>query len=198
MWRKAERFLLKDKYIGPLIKKWGHCSISPRKKSDYFSGLVGEIISQQLSGASAFAIRGRFEKKVNGKITPKNILKLSEQDLRDCGMAWSKARYVRDLAEKVKERVVEIDKLDKLSDEEVMKELVAVKGIGRWTAKMFLMFSLARPDVFPVDDLGIRKGFAGVVGKKLEEENLSKFAEKHWKPYRTVASWYIWKLLDNR
>ena len=102
MWWEAEKFLQKDKYVGPLVKKWGHCDISPREKGDYFSGLVREIISQQLSGASASAIRGRFEKKVKGKIIPENILKLSEQDLRDCGMAWSKARYVRDLAEKVK------------------------------------------------------------------------------------------------
>lgn len=198
MWRKAESFLLKDKYIGPLIKRWGHCDISPRKKSDYFSGLVREIISQQLSGASASAIRGRFEKKVKGKITPKNILKLSERNLRDCGMAWSKARYVRDLAEKVKTGVVEIDRLDKLPDEKVVEELVAVKGIGPWTAEMFLMFSLGRPDVFPVDDLGIRKGFQKVVGRKMEGEKLAKYAEKHWKPYRTVASWYLWRSLENR
>lgn len=198
MWRKAEKFLLKDKYISPLIKKWGHCDISPRKKSDYFSGLVREIISQQLSGASASAIRKRFEAKVGGKITPENILKLSEQKLRDCGMAWSKARYVRDLAEKVKSGVVEIHRLDKLPDEEAKQELIAVKGIGPWTAEMFLMFSLGRPDIFPVDDLGIRKGFQKVVGRKLEGEKLARFAEKHWKPYRTVASWYLWQSLDNR
>jgi DNA-3-methyladenine glycosylase II len=198
MWRKAERFLLKDKFLSPLVKKWGHCDISPRKESDYFSGLVREIISQQLSGVSASAIRTRFEKKVKGKITPKNILKLSEQNLRDCGMAWSKARYVRDLAQKVKDGVVKIGKLDKLPDGEVMRELIQVKGIGRWTAEMFLMFSLARPDIFPVDDLGIRKGFQKVVGRKLEGEKLARFAEKHWKPFRTVASWYLWQNLDNR
>lgn len=198
MWHKAERFLLKDRYIGPLIKKWGHCEISPRNKCDYFSGLVREIISQQLSGASASAIRGRFEKKVKGKITPGNILKLNEQNLRDCGMAWSKARYVRDLAEKVKNGAVGIDRLDKLPDKKVVKELMAVKGIGPWTAEMFLMFSLGRVDVFPVDDLGIRKSFQKVVGRKLEGEKLAKFAEKHWKPYRTVASWYLWRSLENR
>ena len=186
-WREAEEFLLKDKYIGPLIKKWGHCDITPRKKSDYFSSLVREIIRQQLSGASAFAIRERFEKKVKDKITPENVLKLSEQELRDCGMAWSKARYVRNLAQKVKENIVEIDKLDKLSDKEVIRELVLVKGIGRWTAEMFLMFSLARPDIFPVDDLGIRKAMA-----RLRLKNSDR-----WKPYRTAASWYLWRGLEN-
>jgi len=198
MWRDAERFLLKDKYIGPLVKKWGHCDISPRKKRDYFSGLVREIISQQLSGASASAIRGRFEKKVKGKITPKNILKLNEQNLRDCGMAWSKARYVRDLAEKVKSGVVEIDRLDKLPDEKVVEELVAVKGIGPWTADMFLMFSLGRPDIFPTEDLGIQKGFEKVTGKKFDKSKSAIFAEKHWKPYRTAASWYLWGSLENK
>lgn len=188
MWKEAEEFLKKDKYVGPLVKKWGHCDISPRKKSNYFSGLVREIISQQLSGASASAIRGRFKKKVKGKIVPENILKLSEQDLRDCGMAWSKARYVRDLATRTMDNELRIMDLDKLPDEEVIEELTAVKGIGRWTAEMFLMFSLARPDIFPADDLGIKKAMA-----KLRLKNSSR-----WKPYRTVASWYLWRSLENR
>lgn len=196
MWRKAEKVLLKDKYIRSLVKKWGHCDISPRKKSDYFSGLVREIISQQLSGASASAIHGRFEKKVHSEITPKNILKLSEQTLRDCGMAWSKARYVRDLAQKVEDGLVELDKLDKLPDQIIIDKLTQVKGIGQWTAEMFLMFSLGRPDIFPIDDLGIKKGFARVVGKKLEGKKLAKFSLR-WKPYRTVASWYLWKNLES-
>ena len=196
MWREAEKFLLEDKYIGPLIKKWGHCNISPRKKCDYFSGLVREIISQQLSGASASAIRGRFEKKVHGEIAPKNILKLSEQTLRDCGMAWSKARYVRDLAQKVEDGLVELDKLNKLPDQTVIEKLTQVKGIGKWTAEMFLMFSLGRADVFPIDDLGIKKGFVRVVGKKLEGEKLAKFSTR-WGPYRTIASWYLWQSLES-
>jgi len=196
MWRKAEKFLLKDKYIGPLVKKWGHCDISPRKKCDYFSGLVREIISQQLSGASASAIRGRFEKKVHGKITPGNILKQSEQTLRNCGMAWSKARYIRDLALKVKDGSVRIDRLNGLFDDEVIEELIKVKGIGNWTAEMFLMFSLGRPDIFPMEDLGIKKGFEKVTDKKWDKVKASKFAEKNWKPWRTVASWYLWQSLE--
>lgn len=196
MWDDAEEFLSKDRYIGPLIKKYGHCQIRPRQKSKYFSGLVREIISQQLSGASASAIRGRFEKKLKNRVTPENILKLSEQDLRNCGMAWSKARYIKDLAQKVKVGLVEIDRLDGSSDEKVVKELVKVKGIGSWTAEMFLMFSLGRPDVFPVDDLGIRKGTGNLVGRKMGRERMLKFAQR-WKPYRTVASWYTWRSLEN-
>ena len=91
-----------------------------------------------------------------------------------------------------------IQLLDKLPDEEVIAELVAVKGIGRWTAEMFLMFSLGRHDIFPVDDLGIRKGFEKVTGRKFDKEKSAKFALKQWSPYRTVASWYLWRSLENK
>jgi DNA-3-methyladenine glycosylase II len=88
--------------------------------------------------------------------------------------------------------------LDKLTDEKVITELVKVKGIGRWTAEMFLMFSLARPDIFPVDDLGIKKGFEKVTGKKFDKEKSAKFALKTWSPYRTATCWYLWKSLENK
>ena len=196
MWKEAEEFLLKDKYIGPLIEKHGHCKIKPRDHVDYFQGLVGEIIGQQLSGRVADIIYERLKKKIKGRLTPGKILSLSDDELRNCGMAWAKVKSIKDLAQRVKDKKLHIRKLNDLSDEEVMRELVAVKGIGRWTAEMFLMFSLGRPDIFPDDDLGIRKGFEKVVGKKLEGEKLAKFALR-WKPYRTVASWYIWGGLED-
>jgi DNA-3-methyladenine glycosylase II len=196
MWEKAEKHLSKDKYIGPLVKKYGHCKIKPRIHTDYFQGLVGEIIGQQLSGRVADVIYDRLKKKVKGRLTPRKILVLSDQELRNCGMAWAKVRSIKDLAQRVKEKKLYIRKLNVLPDDEVMRELIAVKGIGRWTAEMFLMFSLGRADVFPDDDLGIKKGFVKVVGKKLEGEKMVKFAER-WKPYRTVASWYIWRILEN-
>jgi DNA-3-methyladenine glycosylase II len=111
-------------------------------------------------------------------------------------MAWAKVRSIKDLAQRIKEKKLHIRKLNRLPDDEVMRELVAVKGIGRWTGEMFLMFSLGRADVFPEDDLGIRKGFEKVVGKKLEAEKMAKFARR-WKPHRTVASWYLWRSLEN-
>jgi DNA-3-methyladenine glycosylase II len=196
MWGKAEKYLSKDKYIKPLIKKYGHCEIKPRVHSDYFQGLVGVIIGQQLSGRVADIIFDRLKKKVKGKLAPNKILEISDQGLRDCGMTWAKARLIKDLARKVKENILQISKLNVLSDGEVMRELIAVKGVGRWTAEMFLMFSLGREDVFPDDDLGIGKGFAKVVGKKLKGEKLVKFANR-WKPYRTVASWYLWRSLES-
>ena len=198
MWQEAEKFLLKDKYIAPLIKKWGSCTVKPIKKSLYFEDLIDAITSQQLSGKAAKTIFNRIKDLVGGEMTPENILSKTDQELRDCGLSWAKVSYVKDLASRVKSGELEINKLDKLSDEEVIKELVAVKGIGRWTAEMFLMFSLGRADTFPVDDLGIKKGFEKVTGKKWDKVKSAKFAEKNWKPYRTIASWYLWRSLENR
>lgn len=198
MWNDAECFLLKDKFIAPLVKKWGHCTISPKHHTDYFQGLIGDIIGQQLSGRVADVIEGRLKAKLKGRVTPDKILKAPDQTLRDCGMAWSKVRAIKDLAEKTKSGELKVKSLNKLSDEEVRKELVAVKGIGPWTADMFLMFKLGRPDIFPVEDLGIKNGFEKVTGKKFDKVKSVKFAEKYWKPYRTVASWYLWRSLENR
>lgn len=187
MWSEAEEFLSRDKYIAPLIEKWGHCAIKPIKKSLYFEDLVDAICSQQLSGKAAKTIFGRV-KTFLVKITPENILLADTEDLRKCGLSYAKCKYVKDLALKTKNEELKVKNLDKLSDEEIIKELTAVKGIGRWTAEMFLMFSLARPDIFPVDDLGINKAM-----KKLKLKNSDR-----WKPYRTVASWYLWRSLENR
>ena len=198
MWQEAEEFLLKDKYIGSLVKTWGHCSIKFRAEKDYFGHIAGNIIGQQLSGKVANVIEARFVKAIGGKVTPEAILNTPDQNLRGCGMSWGKVSYVRDLALKTKNGDVQTKRLASLTDEEVIKELITVKGIGRWTAEMFLMFSLARPDVFPVDDLGIKKGFEKVTGKTWDKVQSAKFAEKQWKPYRSIASWYLWRSLENR
>lgn len=197
MWNKAERVLSKDKYIGPLIKKWGHCTINPKIHIDYFEGLVGDIIGQQLSGKVADVIYDRLKLKIDGRLTPDKILNLSDKNLRDCGMSFAKVYAIKDLALKVKNKNLHIRKLNDLSDEIVEKELIDVKGIGPWTAHMFLIFTLGRPDIFPTNDLGIKKGFEKVTRKKWDKVKSIKFAEKNWKPYRTVASWYLWRSLDN-
>jgi DNA-3-methyladenine glycosylase II len=198
MWKDAEEFLLKDKYIAPLVNKWGSCTIKKSPKSKYFIDLLEAITNQQLSGKAASTIFGRVKDLCKGGITPEAILKLSEAKLRNAGLSFAKIKYVKDLADKVKRQEVKVESMENLSDEEVIMELVKVKGIGRWTAEMFLMFSLGRPDVFPVDDLGIKKGFEKVTGKTFDREKSAKFAEKHWKPWRTVASWYLWRSLENR
>lgn len=198
MWQKAEKFLLKDKYIASLVKKWGHCTIKKSPKSKYFIDLLEAITNQQLSGKAASTIFGRARDLCKGDISPEAILKLSEAKLRGAGLSYAKIKYIKDLADKVKSGELKVGSLDKLPDEEVKRELVAVKGIGPWTADMFLMFSLGRPDIFPVEDLGIKKGFEKVTDKKFDKEKSAKFAEKHWKPYRTVASWYLWRSLENQ
>lgn len=197
MWEEAEKFLLKDKYIGPLVKKWGHCGIRFRSHRDYFEHICASIIGQQLSNRVADIIEARFRDAVGGKVTPESVLKTPDQKLRDCGMSWGKVSFIKDLAKKTESGELKTKKLAKLSDEEIIKELVAVKGIGRWTAEMFLMFSLARPDIFPVDDLGIKNAFERVTGSRFDKLKSAKFAEKHWAPYRTVASWYLWRVLEN-
>lgn len=196
MWKDAEKYLLKDKYIGPLIRKYGPCKIKLSQKKDYFFDLVDAIISQQLSGKAATTIFNRVKEGLGGEVSPANLLKTKDEKFRSWGLSRQKTSYLKDLAQKVNGGDVKISKLDKLSDEEVAQELIAVKGIGRWTAEMFLMFTLARSDVFPVDDLGIGKGIEKLLGKPSKGEKMAKFAER-WKPYRTVASWYLWKILDN-
>lgn len=198
MWKEAEKFLKKDKYIGPLIQIWGSCQIKPKIQKDYFARICGNIIGQQLSGRVADIIEERFVELLNKKVTPENVLKIKEQALRDCGMSWGKVSFLKDLAEKTKSGILKTKNLSKVPDEEVINELVDVKGIGRWTAEMFLIFTLARPDIFPVDDLGIKKGFEKVTKRKWNKVGSAQFAEKHWKPYRSVASWYLWRSLDNR
>lgn len=187
MWSEAENRLSKDRHIGPLIEKWGHCTIKPIRKSLYFEDMVDAMCSQQLSGKAAKTIFERVKKQLV-KITPKNVLATDEKDLRDCGLSWQKVSYIKDLATKVVDGDLNLLILNKLSDEEVINKLIQVKGIGRWTAEMFLMFSLARPDIFPKDDLGIQKAMKNL---KIKNPN-------NWKPYKTVASWYLWRSLENR
>ena len=195
----AEKQLSKDKRLKKLIQKYGPCKIRKRRRVDYFEDLVASIVEQQLSGKAAKTIFSRVKTLLvkSGKtITPEAVLKAKDDKLRECGMSWSKVSYIKDLAKKVKKREVDINNLNKLSDEEIIDELTKVKGIGRWTAEMFLMFTLARPDVFPLDDLGIQKGMKKLFNKILSKSEMSKIAE-NWKPFRTTASWYIWRVLDN-
>ena len=196
MWKEAVEFLSKYKLIKPLIKKYGSCKISPLKTSQYFVDLVESIISQQLSGKAAKTIFGRVKNGV-GEITPENILKVSDDDFRSFGLSRQKLSYIKDLSQKVNAKTIKIKQLNKLSDEEVIRELVLVKGIGVWTAQMFLMFTLGRADIFPSGDLGIKNGMTKLLKKELNAQEMDKFA-KRWKPFRTVASWYIWANLDNR
>lgn len=197
MWEEAEQFLAKDKYIGLLVKKHGPCKIKLSRKKDFFNDLVYAIVGQQLSGKSAESIFERLKRNLGGKVECEKIARTRKSTLRKCGLSNAKAEYVKDLAGKVKNGEVEIYKMNALSNEKIIEELTKIKGIGKWTAEMFLMFSLGRQDVFPVDDLGIKKGIKKFIKKQLISQELENFALR-WKPYRTAASWYIWQSLENK
>lgn len=196
MLEDVKKFLSKDKYMDPLMKKFGPIEIKPRGKADYFEHLLSSITNQQLSGKAADTIFGRVKERV-GVITPKNILAVKDGDLRACGLSWAKVSYVKDLSKRVKNFKLKVKNLDQLPDDEVMKELIEVKGIGRWTAEMFLMFTLARPDIFPADDLGIKNGLKKLTGREMKPKEIAEFAQR-WKPYRTYAARYVWESLDNK
>ena len=166
--------------------------IVPQKSSEYFNSLCREIVAQQLGSGAVHAIVGRFNNLFpQKKPKPSYIVAIQEEELRKCGMSWAKARYIKDLAQKVITREVVLSKLSSLSDEEVIIELTKIKGIGPWTAEMFLMFSLGREDVFSFGDLGLKNAMKKLYGQKKQEPIVAR-----WSPYRSWASRILWKLVD--
>jgi DNA-3-methyladenine glycosylase II len=179
--------------LGAVIQKTGPCTLKPR--GGCFVSLCRAIISQQISGVVAAAIMKRFKKLFPGaRPNPKQLQKLSDEQLRSAGLSRQKMSYLRDLASHFVEGKVPVRRFKKMSDEEIIQSLIPIKGIGRWTAEMFLIFVLNRPDLLPVDDLGVRKGFQKVYGLKSEPkaEKMIQIAEK-WRPWRTIGSWYMWR-----
>ena len=167
-------------------------------RDDYFFALCQEIIGQQLAGKAAHAIFQRFQKLFpNGKITSTRVMKLSEEQIRNIGTSWSKARYIKNLAQTVTDGTVNLDNIASYDDEGVIAELTKVKGIGPWTAEMFLMFTLGREDVFSYGDLGLKKAIKKLYGFKKDPtvKQMEKIVNK-WKPYRTYAARILWKSLD--
>ena len=171
----------------------------PRGHGDYFVHLCYEIIAQQLSGKAASTIIGRFEELFpKKKITAERVSKMPDKKLRGVGMSWSKASFLKDLADKTLKKEIAYSKLHGMADEEVMKELTQVKGIGPWTAEMFLMFALGREDVFSHADLGLRNGMKRVY--RLRSVPDTKKADRitaKWKPYRSYGSFALWHSVDN-
>jgi DNA-3-methyladenine glycosylase II len=161
-----------------------------------FSTVVRSIVYQQVSGKAAATIYARLEQAVR-RVTPKAILALSEEDLRACGLSGQKRSYIRDLAEKTHAGELKFPRLVRMSDEEVIQALTAVKGIGVWTAQMFLMFALQRPDVLPTGDLGIQNAMkrAYALDAAPKPDEMMRIAQP-WRPYASVASWYLWRSLD--
>lgn len=163
-----------------------------------FRSLCKTIVGQQLAGKAAEAIYKRFEALFENRVVPEQILKVEDQLIRNAGLSWAKVRSVKDLAGKVKNKELILENLENLGDEELILELSKVKGIGRWTAEMFLMFRLGREDVFSWGDLGLKNGLKKFMNKpEATLEEMDKIVNK-WKPFRTYGSVAMWHLLDNR
>ncbi|HEY8110982.1 MAG TPA: DNA-3-methyladenine glycosylase [Candidatus Nitrosotenuis sp.] len=195
MSEKAVKFLKKDPKLAKIICQVGEYKISLVKNP--YRSLIDAIITQQLSGAAADSISRKFQKLYQRYPKPIDVINTSDSKLRSAGLSKMKVTYIRDLSEKIQSKELRIGSLKDKSDEEAISHLTQVKGIGRWTAEMFLIFSLGRPDVLPVGDLGLKKGIQRLYSMPdlPEKEKIEEIAEK-WRPYRTVATWYIWKSLN--
>jgi DNA-3-methyladenine glycosylase II len=187
----------RDPILGAAIKRIGPCGMAARQRSDHLTALVGAIVSQQLSTKAAATIFGRVVALVpDGELlSPAGITALSAA-LRGAGLSGQKVGYLRDLCARILDGRLRLDELEALPDETVVERLVAVKGFGRWTAEMFLMFRLHRPDVLPVGDLGIVNAVQKLyrLRKTPAPKRLLKIGEA-WRPYRSVACWYLWQTL---
>ena len=171
-------------------------TLSPTKR--YFRDLCESIVCQQLSGRAAASIWKKFRSIVGEKkITPQYITTLDESFLRTTGISWSKTRYTKNVAKAFLDGTVTPKEFVSMENEEIITQLVRIKGVGRWTAEMFLMFSLGREDVFSAGDLGLKKAVQRLLHmKKLPAERTMKYASKKWSPYRTYAAMILWKSLE--
>jgi DNA-3-methyladenine glycosylase II len=196
---RARRLLIRrDPVLGAAIKRIGPCALASHQRNDHLSALAGAIVSQQLSTKAAATIFGRFlalfpDGEIPGAAA---IAAIDDGALRGVGLSGQKVGYVRDLCGRIADGRLRLDELDALPDDDVIERLTSVKGFGRWTAEMFLMFRLHRPDVLPADDLGIVKAVQKLYGlrKTPDAKRILRIGEA-WRPYRSVASWYLWQSL---
>ena len=184
-----------DPKLGAVIDAAGPCTL--RLRRDRFEMLANSILSQQISTAAARTIKARLVERAGGKLAAGPLLALSDEEFRACGVSIQKAGYLRDLSSRVASGSLPMDRLGRLSDEEVIERLTVVKGVGRWTAQMFLIFSLGRPDVLAHDDLGIKNAIRKLYGfEALPTRAEMDVVAVPWRPYTSVASWYLWRSLD--
>ncbi|NUM56061.1 MAG: DNA-3-methyladenine glycosylase 2 family protein [Candidatus Hydrogenedentes bacterium] len=199
--RVGERHLSRrDPFLRGVIRRNGPCALRPHR--GYYEILVRAIISQQLSGKAAETIINRFRAVYgpNGFPRPDRILATPDAVLRATGMSNGKVTFVKDLAARLQDGSLKLNRLSRMGDDEIVAMLTEVKGIGVWTAHMFLMFSLCRLDVLPVGDLGIRNAFQrhyGLSGTPTAAQMESVAERNGWRPYRTIASWYLWRALED-
>jgi len=195
----AKHLAAADKKLAKVIVASGPCRIRPH--SDHYGELVGSIVGQQLSSVAAGTIWRRVLELFVGKMpTPEELIKVEDQKLRDVGLSWAKVRYVKDLARHILDGRLDLDHISTMPNEQLIEQLTAVKGLGEWSAHMFMMFGLGRLDILPVGDLGIKKAIQNLYGldKLPDAAAIVTISNKNgWHPYESVASWYLWQSLDN-
>ena len=180
----------------PLIDRIGPCRLRPR--ADRFGILVRAIVGQQISSKAAAAINRRLlDQQASDRHRPETLLALGEAGIRAAGLSGVKARYVLNLAEAVESGGLALNRIGRLDDAEIVARLTSLKGIGTWTAEMFLIFALNRPDVLPLGDLGVRVGIRGHYGlDEIPSPRLCVELAEPWRPFRTIAMWYLWRGID--
>jgi DNA-3-methyladenine glycosylase II len=187
----------RDPAMARLIKAVGPMMTLRDPPTDHFAALVRSIMYQQLAGKAALAIHTRFLALFAAGLSPDAVLALQEGAMRSAGVSGSKAVAIADLARRVLDGTVPLHDVDSLSDDEIVQRMVQVRGIGPWTAEMFLMFQLGRPDVWPVDDYGVRKGWSAAHRlKELPTPRALEAEGEKFRPYRSVAAWYCWQAVD--
>ena len=194
-WDSAKRALARrDPVMAGIMRR--HPKVFMMRRGEPFMTLARAIVGQQISVKAAQSVWDRFAACV-GEVTPRNVLLKERPVLRACGLSDRKTEYIADLAQHFADGRIHVHRWPQMSDEQIIAELVEVRGIGRWTAEMFLMFNLLRPDVFPLDDLGLQKGIclAYYKRRKVSLRTMRRLGET-WRPWRSVATWYLWRSLD--
>lgn len=194
-WTRAQRHLgAVDPVLGTLITRYKGLTLASR--GDAFQTLARSIVGQQISVKAAQSVWDRFA-ATTGDMQPKRVLKLSDEQLRGCGLSGQKVKYLRDLSEHFAGGALDVERWHDMDDEALISDLTRVKGIGRWTAEMFLIFYLTRPDVFPLGDLGVQRALSLNYnkGRPLSQRRIAALS-KLWTPWRSVATWYLWRSLD--
>ena len=189
-WADAHAFLLRDTLLGPVVEQYGQDGITSR--DDLFQTLVRSIVGQQISVTAADAIWGRLVAHL-GEVTPEAVLRTDQPSIASCGVTRPKASYITGLAKNAADLLNQ--PWASMSDEAIKKHLVKFRGIGPWTAEMLLMFHFLRPDVFSLGDIGLIRGTQRLVPEAETKEQVGEIAER-WRPYRTAAAWYLWRILD--
>ena len=195
-WPAATERLLGDPAFGPLVERVGPVRLRASRGAP-FESLAAAIVYQQLAGAAALTIHGRFVSALGGTVTPDTVLAAPEEELRGAGLSRAKLGAIRDLAAKSASGEVPLEGLDLLPDDDVVQLLTRVKGIGPWTAEMFLMFDLKRPDVWPTGDLGVRNGLGRVLGRARAPTPVEMaLIGTGYRPWRSAVAWYCWRAVD--